>query len=202
MIENFLRVPRGPAQWIADVLRAFGAFSIVVALILFDVTDAGILAFVLPGLLVPRFVGLRAGPDILFAVTLLVAAWSNVFDLYALVVGWDLIVHFVATGALAAVAYLLLARLDILPLPAGDRFEPMTGIVVTAALGLALSALWEMVEWVGHTYISDQIFVTYDDTIADMAFGGLGALVAGVAVAFVRLLRSDVGADSARSAQD
>ena len=46
-----------------------------------------------------------------------------------------------------------------------------------------------MVEWLGKTFITDEIFVTYTDTIGDMAVGGLGALIAGIVVARVRLLR-------------
>lgn len=41
----------------------------------------------------------------------------------------------------------------------------------------------------GRTFVTDEIFVTYEDTIGDMALGGLGALAAGVLVAFVRVER-------------
>ncbi|WP_017202455.1 hypothetical protein [Microbacterium algeriense] len=44
----------------------------------------------------------------------------------------------------------------------------------------------------GRTFVTDEIFVTYEDTIGDMALGGLGALAAGVLVAFVRLEGSQV----------
>jgi hypothetical protein len=57
--------------------------------------------------------------------------------------------------------------------------------------GLAVSALWEMVEWAGRTFVTSEIFVTYEDTISDMAVGGLGALAAGVVVALFPLLRRD-----------
>ncbi len=56
-------------------------------------------------------------------------------------------------------------------------------------IGLAASAVWEMIEWAGRTFVTDEIFVTYEDTIGDMAMGGLGALAAGVLVAVVRLER-------------
>jgi hypothetical protein len=62
-------------------------------------------------------------------------------------------------------------------------FRRATGVILGLALGLAVSALWEMVEWAGYTFISDRIYVTYDDTISDMAIGGLGALLAGLALA-------------------
>lgn len=185
MIENFLRPPRTPLASLADALRVVGLFSVVAAALWWQPTDAGILAFALPALLLPRFVGVRPGFDIAFGVTVLVAAWSNVLDLYTSVNGWDLLVHFVATGVVAAMCYLWLARLRVVSDPAtppGARAP----LVLVPALGLALSALWEMVEWIGYTFISDEIFVEYTDTISDMAIGGVGALLAGILVAFVR----------------
>lgn len=185
MIENFLRPPRTPLAYLADALRIVGLLSVVAAAVWWQPTDAGILAFALPALLLPRFVGVRPGFDIAFAVTVLVAAWSNVLDLYTSVDGWDLLVHFVATGVVAAMCYLWLARLHVVSDPAtppGARAP----LVLVPAVGLALSALWEMVEWIGYTFISDEIFVEYTDTISDMAIGGLGALLAGILVAFVR----------------
>ncbi len=64
-------------------------------------------------------------------------------------------------------------------------------VVVAVAVGLALSAVWEMVEWAGWLFISDEIFVGYQDTIGDMAIGGVGAAVAGLVLTRVRVLRAD-----------
>ncbi|MEJ1154844.1 hypothetical protein [Microbacterium marmarense] len=189
MIENFLRRPQTLGEGAADAVRVIGALSVVVAAIWFDLTDAGVLAFALPGLMVPRFVGVRSWFDITCSVTLLVAAWSNVFDLYTSVAWWDLAVHLVCTGVAAALLYVLLARIHILPSQRSERFVPAGAVVVVTAFGLALSAVWEMVEWIGFTFISDDIFVAYGDTIADMAVGGVGALLAGFAVAHLTLLR-------------
>ena len=50
---------------------------------------------------------------------------------------------------------------------------------------------WEMVEWFGYRFITDAIFVTYDDTIGDMMAGGAGALAAGVLASRFRLTRTD-----------
>lgn len=185
MIENFLRRPSGPAEITADVVRVVGLLSVAVAAIWWTGTDAGVLALALPALLVPRFVGVRPGFDIAFGITVLVASWSNVLDLYRTVAGWDLVVHVVCTGFIAAMAYLALVRWDIMPRPPRAR---RAAVIFTAALGLAASALWEMVEWLGKTFVTDEIFVTYNDTIGDMAVGGLGALLAGFVVAAVPLL--------------
>lgn len=191
MKENFLRMPRGVAEYVADALRIVAVLSVIAAAIWSTATDAGILALALPALMVPRVLGMRAGADILLGVTVLVAADSNVFDLYRTIAGWDLVVHFVCTGVIAATVYLVLARCLVVPAQGAADFRKRTAIVVCTALGLAVSAVWEMIEWAGRTFVTAEIFVTYQDTIGDMAVGGLGALVAGIVVAFVHLERPD-----------
>ena len=192
MIENFLRPAQGPAEAGADALRVIGALSVVVAAVFFDPTDAGVVAFALPGLVAPRFIGMRAGADAVVTVTLLVAAWSNVFDLYTTVYWWDDVIHFVCGGVVGVLMYLLLAHFRIVAVPGKTGFTTAGAAVLTALFGVALSALWEMVEWFGYEYITTDIYVTYADTISDMAAGGLGALAAGVLLAFVPLLRPAV----------
>ncbi|MDQ0729006.1 hypothetical protein [Microbacterium sp. W4I20] len=191
MKENFLRPPHGFAEYAADALRVIGVLSVIAAAIWSTPTDAGILALALPALMVPRILGMRAWMDITVGLTVLVAAGSNVFDLYRSVAGWDLVVHFVCTGVIAATGYLILARTGVVPAQRDTAFRKRTPIVITAAVGLAVSALWEMIEWAGRTFVTSEIFVTYEDTIGDMAIGGLGAVFAGVILAFFPLERSD-----------
>ena len=179
MIDNFLRPARTRGQMVADAIRLLGVLSAVAALALSGLTDGAIVAFCLPGLMLPRFLGMRPGADAWICVVLLVAAWSNVLDLYRTLPWWDIPVHLVVAGTVAVVAYLLLARRDIVPAPFTPRFTATAVVVHTAMLGLALGAVWEMIEWFGYAVITDDIYVTYDDTIGDMAAGGLGALAAG-----------------------
>ena len=105
---------------------------------------------------------------------------------------WDLVVHCIFTGMLAAMAYVVLARAGIVPVPLAEGTRPATPVVLVTVLGLALSTVWEMLEWVGRTLIAPDIFVTYQDTIGDMAAGGIGALIAGCIVARVSLLSDPV----------
>lgn len=189
MIENFLRRPHSPGDYAADVVRIAGLLSVIAAAVWWTWTDAGILALALPALLLPRFLGTRSWLDILFGIVVLVAAWSNVLDLYTMVVGWDLVVHFVCTGLIAVMGYLLLASRRVVPSGPGGRIPPRSAIVLGLALGLAASAVWEMIEWAGFTFISDEIFVTYQDTIGDMVAGGLGGLVGGTLLALVPVTR-------------
>jgi hypothetical protein len=188
VIENFLRRPQNAAEWFADGIRVLGVVSVVVAGIGWSPVDAGILAFVLPALLLPRLLGAEAWFDICCGAVILVAAWSNVVGLYDAVAWWDLLVHFLCTAVIAAMLYLLLAMLRVVPPPPAAPGTARTPILLVTCLGLALSSLWEMVEWFGHTFISAEIYVSYQDTIGDMALGGLGALAAGMVVAFVPLL--------------
>jgi hypothetical protein len=189
VIETFLRPPRGALAVAADAVRVLGLLSVVAAFVWWSLTDAGVLALVLPALLLPRFVGVHPAFEIGYGVALLVAAWSNVFDLYTSIWWWDILVHFVCTGVIAVMAYLLLARVRMLVPPDSPGFTLAHALVLCTALGLAASALWEMVEWLGKTYISSAIFVAYDDTIGDLAVGGLGALVAGAALRLLPLGR-------------
>lgn len=183
MIGNFLRPAGTRGQVVADAVRLLGVLSVVLALAVSGVTDAAIVAFCTPGLMLPRFLGMRPGADAAVCVVLLVAAWSNVLDLYRAVWWWDIPVHVATAGALAVMGYLVLARRDIVPPPASPRFTAIGAVVLTTALGLALGALWEMVEWFGYAAITADIHVTYHDTIGDMAAGASGALLGGLLMA-------------------
>lgn len=188
MIARFLRRPAGAAEWAADALRAVGVLGVVVAGFGWSLTDAGILALALPALALPRFLGVHAGFDLVYSVTVLVAVWSNVLGLYRTVAGWDLVVHFACTGVIALMLYLFAGRLGIVGDPLGSRLPVRVPLTVVPLIGLAISAVWEMMEWIGYTFVSDDIFVTYVDTIGDMAAGGLGAVVAGVVAARRRMV--------------
>jgi hypothetical protein len=183
MIDNFLRPAETASQMWADALRILGTVGVFVALVLHGLTDAAIVAFALPGLMLPRFIGMRPWADAAVSTTLLVAAWSNVFDLYTQVWWWDIVVHTVCAAALAAMTYLLLAHRSIVAPPATPGFTAAGAVVLTTTFGLALGAVWEMIEWFGHAYLTEEIFVTLDDTIGDMAAGGLGALGVGCLLA-------------------
>lgn len=187
MIDNFLRRPQGAAEVAADAVRLLGPLGVVAAGLWFTWTDVGILALTLPALLIPRFAGVRPWFDIVLNVTVLSAAWSNVIDLYRTVPWWDVVFHFVCTGVLALMVYVLLVTFGLVAPPSSRRSPSAGAVVLSTIIGLALSAVWEMIEWLGLTFITDDIFVTYVDTIGDMAVGGFGALLAGFAAGRVSL---------------
>ena len=187
MYANLNRPPRSVTDWLADVVRAVAIVVVIVSLFTLPFTDFAVLSMSLPAVMLSRMIGLRSGLDLVTCVTVFVAAGSNVIDLYRAWTGWDLLVHLACTGVLAAVALVLLDDARVVE-PTGRR---RTSIVVAMIAGLALSAVWEMVEWFGYRFITDAIFVTYDDTIGDMMAGGAGALIAGVLASRWRLTRAD-----------
>lgn len=199
MKADFLRPPRTVAEWAADALRVLGLLGVVAAAVWLDPTDAGIAALATPALMLPRMLGMRGDFDAAACAIVLTAAWSNVFDLYTSVAGWDLLLHFLCTGMLAIVGALVLTRTGVAQITTGDRVTARTPVVLLPLIALALSAVWEMVEWLGRAYLSDDIFVTYQDTIGDMVFGGLGGLLAGLLLSRmpVERTRSRGGRDSA-----
>jgi hypothetical protein len=188
--DDFLRPAATLGDWLADGLRLIGVLGLIAAAIWLKPTDAGIAALALPALMLPRMLGLAAWFDLTACATVLVAAWSNVFDLYRTVTGWDLVLHFLCTGVLAVIAAVILTRTGIVPLAAavdgsGPSLRRRTPVVLVPLVALAISAVWEMIEWLGWRYLSDDIFVTYQDTIGDMVLGGLGGIAAGILLAFV-----------------
>ena len=177
MIETFLRAPRGPAELAADGVRVVGVLCIIVALIGWSPLDVAVFALAMLGLVIPRFLGVRPALDAAYGVAVLVAAWSGLLNLYESIEYWDLLIHFVLNGLVAAVVYVLAMRCGVIP-----EHAPFRSIVtLTTVFGLAAGVVWEIAEWAGHTFVDETIYVGYNDTIADLTVGGLGALLAGLA---------------------
>ena len=173
------------AKILADLLRA-AALASVVAAVLWYPQEAwlrfGLLVLVL---LLPRWVKLPGAFDAAFCATLLLATWANVAGWYRSVLWMDEVVHFITVGAVSAVAYLALVRLRLLPGPqdAPVRAHRASLGILTVSLGLTVAVVWEFYEWAAYHLPNDAIRIGYDDTIFDLALGGLGSLVAGFALA-------------------
>ena len=185
MIRTLLRAPSGAAETVADGLRVVALVGIVVAGLGWG-TIAGVsLAVVSVGMFLPRLLVVRPSVDITFGVVVLIAVWSSVLEIYISTRWWDLPMHFLTNGLCAALCYLLLVRLGVVA-DAETLPRPMlSAAVTTAALGLSLGVFWEVFEWFGHTFIDEEIYVGYVDTIGDLVWGGAGALLAGCSVSFL-----------------
>jgi hypothetical protein len=177
------RTSTPPSVWVpADAVRILGLLGTAVAALWFDGVATALMLLVLGGLMVPRALATPRPLDVAYGTGLLVAAWSGVLDVYERVGWWDLAVHFTVTGLVAAVAYHGMVRLDVARDPGGARTrEHAVGVaLVVTALGLGLSVLWEIGEWLGHTYVDESIHVSEADTLGDLAAGGVGSLAAGL----------------------
>ena len=185
MIHTLLRRPSGVAEATADALRALAVVGIVVAGIGWGPVSGLSLAVVAGAMVLPRLLGLRPSVDIAFGVVVLVAVWSSVLGIYLTTRLWDLPVHFLTNGLCAALLYIVLVQFGILA-ESGTLPHPMlSAAVVTTALGFSLGVLWEVFEWVGHTFLDPEIFVGYTDSIGDLVWGGAGALLAGCGMTYL-----------------
>lgn len=180
MIRTFLRFPSGAAEMAADGVRVLGVLSIVIALFGWPIVDASVFAPALLGLVLPRFLGIRPALDIAFGVTVLVASWSALLELYDAIEYWDFYIHFALNGLTAAVLYILAVRLNAVPDPATTPVPLGAIVALTTSFGLAAAVIWEMAEWAGYTFVDETIFVGYNDTIGDFAAGGIGSVLAGL----------------------
>ncbi|GGE93752.1 hypothetical protein [Mycetocola zhadangensis] len=192
LVTNFLRPATSFGERFADLIRILGLGSLVVVAIGWGFVEMAVFSLALLGVVAPRFLGARALLDAASGIVVLVAAWSAVLDLYNSIPWWDIVVHFALNGLVAALAWVLCLRLGVSLAGMSERRSYALTIVLTTALGLATGALWEMGEWLGHTYIDDTIYVAYNDTIGDLVAGGLGSILAGC---FMPLL---VGTDRSR----
>ena len=180
MVETFLRLPRDAAEFLADALRVMGLISGVVAGVAHGPLQFAVFGLVALGLVLPRFLGVRPALDITTALVLLVAAWANALDLYVLTPPIDIPVHLLLNGVIAALAVVLFQRVDLLP-----ALPPRALVLVTVAVGVTAGVLWELGEWAGNRFLDPSILVGYDDTIGDLVVGGMGALLAGLAMPWV-----------------
>jgi len=159
-------------------------FWVVVALLVLSIglavlmgpSAAAVLALVSLGAVLLWLMDTSPGLATVTLAGLLGAAWAGVLGLYDAVPWLDLLMHGLVTGLLAAVATQALLHHGILANTGRSRLV-IIGCATT--LGLALAGLWEILEWLGHTYVDGEIGVGYEDTISDIATGVLGAIVAG-----------------------
>ncbi len=171
-----------PTGLLADLLRVATLVSIVAAVLWYPLEAVIRFALLLLILLAPRVLNVPRPFDAAFCATLLLAAWAAVGQWYVTVPWMDELVHFAATGATAAMLYLVLARLGLLsdPQDAPIRQHRSSAVILTLSLGLAAASLWELYEWIANQFLPNTIHVGYDDTILDLTMGGIGSLLAGL----------------------
>ncbi len=107
--------------------------------------------------------------DMLLTLPFLIDVLGNALNLYDTVNWWDDANHFVNWALLSGGAGLLLR-------PAVTRRWITAGLMI--GFGAATAILWELAEYVTFIRNSTELATAYTDTLGDLAFGLLGAVVA------------------------
>jgi hypothetical protein len=120
--------------------------------------------------------------DLMVLVALAVQGLTEASGAYESVAWIDRVVHFVVPMLGSGVLYVALARLDVLPDPRErtDRRHLLGIGLVTFALGAALGAVWELVEWFSDGVFDSELQEGNEDTVGDLAMDTLGATVGGM----------------------
>jgi hypothetical protein len=177
------------SPWIRDpidVLRLTFPVGVAGYALAGDAKGAGVLAVAALAVLAARLVNLPRVYDLSFVLTMLLTGWGEATGLYDRIPWYDNLVHFLVPLLGAPVVYIALARLDVLPDPRDETHgRHYVGIfVVTLALGLAIGAVWEIVEYFSDRMLGSQLSLGNADTVGDLVADGLGA-VAGAALLVV-----------------
>jgi hypothetical protein len=116
-----------------------------------------------------------------FAVFLLLATWAGVQHWYQQVSQFDVLVHFLTPGSLAAVAYFMLVRARLFPAARSAllHLRSWAPVVWVVVVGVSVAVVWEFYEWVVEQVNPAGMSVGYTDTVVDLFAGMLGSLSAG-----------------------
>jgi uncharacterized membrane protein YjdF len=154
-----------------------------VAMLLFGeggAVNVGVAAAAVVGV---RFLRLPRLFDLTFIVAMALTGWGEALRFYDRFTYYDILVHFLVPLLGAPVVYIALARLDTLPDPSdarGSRRHLAGVFVVTLALGLAIGAAWEVLEWTSDELLGSELTGGEGDTIGDLVADTVGAIGGGV----------------------
>lgn len=172
-----------------DVLRLVILGGAGVFAVRGDLGGAAVLAFLGGITVLARLVDLPRVYDLSLVLAMGLQGFGEAFGVYDRVVRFDDLVHFTLPMLTAPVVYIALARLDVVPDPRDETHLPhYVGIaVVTAALGIATGALWEVYEWRSDAWFGTSLSESNDDTNGDLVRDTIGAVVgAGLLVVWTR----------------
>ncbi|UYQ60178.1 hypothetical protein [Streptomyces peucetius] len=120
-----------------------------------------------------------------FSVTVALSLWCDTGQWYRTVPHLDTAVHFLLSGTGCVIVFFALLRLGGPAVRAGAVSAPRWVLTLWVAwIGLATAAVWELYEWVVEELAPRSMRVGYDDTIADLAAGLAGCLLAGAVLAY------------------
>jgi hypothetical protein len=140
---------------------------------------AALLAFLGAITVLARVVNLPRVYDLSLTLAMALQGFGEVWGLYDRFVRFDDLVHVTLPLLTAPVVYVALARLDVVPDPRDEtHVRHYVGIaVVTAALGIAIGALWEIWEWRSDAWFGTALSESNDDTNGDLVRDTIGSLI-------------------------
>ena len=129
--------------------------------------------------LLARVINLPRLYDACFTAGMAFQAFGEVLNYYDRLPVFDDIVHVTLPLLTAPVLYIGLARLDVVPDPRDEtHLQHYLGIfVMTAALGVTIGALWEIVEWRSDAWLGTDLQEGNADTVGDLLSDTVGSLV-------------------------
>ena len=129
--------------------------------------------------LLARVINLPRVYDLCFTGGMVFQAFGEVLGYYDRLPVFDDVVHVTLPLLTAPVLYIALARLDVVPDPRDEtHLQHYVGIfTVTAALGIALGALWEIVEWRSDAWLGTDLQIGNEDTVVDLLSDTVGSLI-------------------------
>jgi uncharacterized membrane protein YjdF len=177
LMGDWSRVVRDPI----DLLRAVFFLGAVAFLVLGEIKGVGTLLVGGIALLVARSVDLPRMYDLGFTIAMFFTGWGEALGLYDLWRPYDNVVHFVVPMLCCQVAYIALARIEVLP-DMREDFVPRRDaaiLTVTFALGMAIGGVWEILEWTSDQIFGSNLSMGNDDTVGDLVSDTLGSAAGG-----------------------
>ncbi|HEX2234117.1 MAG TPA: hypothetical protein VHG69_12230 [Thermoleophilaceae bacterium] len=174
LMGDWGRVVRDPI----DLLRATFFVGAAIFLVTGELKGVGNLLVGGGALLVARAVDLPRVYDLAFTIAMILTGWGEALGLYDAWEQYDSVVHFIVPMMCSQVAYIALARIEVLP-DMREEFTPRhyAGIFTIAfALGVAIGGLWEIVEWASDGVFGSNLSMGNDDTVGDLVADSLGSL--------------------------
>ena len=178
LLGDWGRVVRDPI----DLLRAAFFAGAFVFAFRGDIGGVANLLVAGGGLLIARAVNLPRLYDLGFTIAMILTGWGEALGLYDAWKPYDNVVHFVVPLLCSQVAYIALARIEVLP-DMREDFVPRhyAGIfTVTFSLGVAIGGVWEIFEWSSDAIFGSNLSMGNDDTVGDLIADTLGSLAGGL----------------------
>jgi hypothetical protein len=178
MLGDWSRTVRDPI----DLLRLTFFAGAAVFAVLGELGGVANLLVAGVGLLVARVADLPRLYDLAFTVAMILTGWGEALGFYDAWKPYDNVVHFIVPMLTSQVAYISLARMEVLP-DMREDFTPRhyAGIwTITFALGVAIGGLWEILEWSSDGLFGSNLSMSNDDTAGDLIADSLGAAAGGL----------------------